>query len=174
MVWKIILGIIIVLLIILGLLYFFGRKAMKKADAQKEAIDAAAQTVNMLIIDKKKMKMSEANLPKVVLEQTPKYLKRTKLPIVKAKIGPQIMTLIADEKVFEILPVKTEVKGTISGIYLTNFKLLRGTLPPAPKKKKFTDRFKKSANENTTESSKKKSTKDDVVLDTPKKKSKKK
>lgn len=174
MIWKIILGIIIVLLIILGLLYFFGRKAMKKADAQKEAIDAAAQTVNMLIIDKKKMKMSEANLPKVVLEQTPKYLKRTKLPIVKAKIGPQIMTLIADEKVFEILPVKTEVKGTISGIYLTNFKLLRGTLPPAPKKKKFTDRFKKSANENTTESSKKKSTKDDVVLDTPKKKSKKK
>lgn len=174
MVWKIILGIIIVLLIILGLLYFFGRKAMKKADAQKEAIDAAAQTVNMLIIDKKKMKMSEANLPKVVLEQTPKYLKRAKLPIVKAKIGPQIMTLIADEKIFEILPVKTEVKGTISGIYLTNFKLVRGTLPPAPKKKKFTDRFKKAEKDNVTDTSKNKSEKDDVKVTNSKKKSKNK
>ena len=162
MVWKIILGIIIVLLIILGVLYFFGRKAMKKADAQKEAIEAAAQTVNMLIIDKKKMKMSEANLPKVVLEQTPKYLRKAKLPIVKAKIGPQIMTLIADEKIFDALPVKTEGRGTISGMYLTNFKSFKPVkvANQPPKKKKFFDRYKKSSKtEEAKDTSSKKSKK---------------
>ena len=50
----------------------------------------------MLIIDKKKMKLKDANLPKMVLEQTPKYLRGSKMPIVKAKIGPRIMTLMAD------------------------------------------------------------------------------
>ena len=47
----------------------------------------------------------------MVVDQTPKYMRWTKVPIVKAKIGPKIVTLIADARVFECLPVKTEAKG---------------------------------------------------------------
>ena len=73
----------------------------------------------MLVIDKKKMKLKDAGLPKIVYEQTPKYMRRAKVPIVKAKIGPKVMTLIADAKVFDVLPVKTEAKVVVSGIYIT-------------------------------------------------------
>ena len=66
-------------------------------------IEAAKQTVNMLIIDKKKMKLKDSGLPAAVLEQTPKYLRGAKFPIVKAKVGPQVMSLIADGAIFDSL-----------------------------------------------------------------------
>ncbi len=90
----------------------------------------------MLIIDKKKMKLNESGLPAAVLEQAPKYMRRAKLPIVKAKIGPQIMSLICDAEIFDNVPVKKEVKATVSGIYITDVKGIRGALPAAPAKKK--------------------------------------
>ena len=90
----------------------------------------------MLIIDKKKMKLKDAGLPAAVLEQTPKYMRRAKLPVVKAKIGPQIMSLICDASIFDIVPVKKEVKATVSGIYITDVKGIRGKLDAAPAKKK--------------------------------------
>lgn len=86
-------------------------------------MDAMAQTVNMLIIDKKKMKLKEANLPSAVLENTPKYLRRTKVPVVKAKVGPRVMTLMCDAKIFDLIPIKKEVKATVSGIYITAVKV---------------------------------------------------
>ncbi|MDF2511547.1 MAG: hypothetical protein K0S04_1413 [Herbinix sp.] len=98
-------------------------------------MQAAAQTVSILVIDKKKMKMKEAGLPKIVLDQTPKYMRGTKVPVVKAKIGPKVMTLIADAKVYDIIPVKKEVKAVISGIYIMDVKGLRGNLEQKPVKK---------------------------------------
>lgn len=81
--------------------------------------------------------MSEAGLPKIVMDQTPKYMRRTKLPIVKAKVGPKVMTLIADNKVFDQIPIKAEAKVEVSGIYIVGIKSVRGgKLPPAPPKKK--------------------------------------
>ena len=71
--------ILVVLIAALIALYFFGKKAEKRQAEQKEQMDAAAQTVNMLVIDKKRMKLKEAGLPAVVLENTPKYLRRTKV-----------------------------------------------------------------------------------------------
>ena len=38
-------------------------------------------------------------------------MRNSKMPIIKAKIGPQIMSLICDEKIFDSVPVKKEVKG---------------------------------------------------------------
>ena len=107
---------------------------------------------NMLIIDKKKMKLKDANLPDMVLQQTPKYMRRMKMPFVKAKVGPRIMTLIADPKVYEIIPVKKEVKAVVSGIYITEIKSVRGgAIPAPPKKKGFFARFKKDKSvKNTT------------------------
>ena len=133
----------IVLLVILGVLiaamivlYFLGKKAQKRKDEQDEQIKAAAQTVSMLIIDKKRLRMKDSGLPAAVLEQTPKYLRRSKLPIVKAKVGPRVMTLIADEQIFDEIPVKKEVKATVSGLYITAVRGLRGPIEKPEKKKK--------------------------------------
>ena len=143
--WITMIVIIVILIVACVVLYFLGKKAEKKQAEQKEQMDAVAQTVSMLIIDKKIMRLKEAGLPDIVLEQTPKYMRRTKLPIVKAKVGPKIVTLIADAKVYEVLPVKKEVKVVLSGIYITEIKSVRGgsIVKPEPKKKGLFARFKK-------------------------------
>jgi len=128
--------IVVVLLVILGVLIFLGRKAQKKQEEQQAQIEAAKQTVAMLIIDKKRMKLKDAGLPQIVIDQTPKLLRNSKLPIVKAKVGPQIMSLVADEKIFDSIPVKKEVKAVVSGIYITDVRGLHGKLVVPPKKKK--------------------------------------
>ena len=140
-VWGIVLLVIFVILlaVFIGLM-IFGNKLRKQQDEQQAQIDAAKQVMSMLIIDKKKMKLKDANLPKMVLEQTPKYLRGSKMPIVKAKIGPRIMTLMADPKVFDQLPVKAEVKAEVS-------KSVRGgkvVAEPAPKKKGLKKFFSKN------------------------------
>lgn len=128
--------ILAVLLMAVVVLYFLGKKAQKKQDEQQAQIDAMKQTVSMLIIDKKRMKLKEAGLPQAVLDQTPKLLRGSKLPIVKAKVGPQIMSLICDEKIFDSVPVKKEVKAVVSGIYITDVKGLHGKPVVAEPKKK--------------------------------------
>ena len=107
---NVILVILIIIVAALAVLYFLGRKLEKRQVEQQALMEAAAQTVSMLVIDKKKMKIKEANLPKIVYEQTPKYMRWAKVPVVKAKIGPKVMTLMADERVFQALPVKTEAR----------------------------------------------------------------
>lgn len=125
--WQIVM-LIITLVLIIGIvvLYFLGKKAQKKQDEQQAQMEAMKQSVSMLVIDKKRMKLKEAGLPQAVIDQTPKYLRGSKLPIVKAKVGPQIMSFISDEKIFEDIPVKKEVKATISGLYITSVKGLHG------------------------------------------------
>ena len=95
----------------------------------------------MLVIDKKKLKISQSGLPAQVIAQTPKWLRWNKLPIVKAKIGPKIMTLACDANVFEVLPVKKEVKVVVSGLYITEIKSARGGLEVPVKKKGFFKRI---------------------------------
>ena len=124
--WIAMIVIIVILVVACIVLYFLGKKAEKKQAEQQEQLDAVAQTVSMLIIDKKKMKLKEAGLPAVVLENTPKYLRRAKVPVVKAKVGPKIMTLMCDGRVFEVIPVKKEIKAVVSGLYITGIKSVRG------------------------------------------------
>lgn len=132
----VLLVIVIILAVVLIALYFLGRKAQKKQDEQQAQIDAAKQTVSMLIIDKKRMKMKESGLPAAVIAQTPKIMRGSKLPIVKAKVGPQILSLVCDEKIFNAVPVKKEVKAVVSGIYITDVKGLHGKAAPKEVKKK--------------------------------------
>lgn len=133
----VLLVILAVLVVGLIVLYFLGKKAQKKRDEQEAQLAANAQTVSMLIIDKKRLRLKDSGLPQVVIDQTPKMMRRSKLPIVKAKVGPQIVTLVCDQKIFDLVPVKKEVKATVSGIYLTNVKAVRGTLvQPENQKKK--------------------------------------
>ena len=141
---NILLVVLVILVIACVVLYFAGRKVESKQVEQQAMMEAAAQTVTMLIIDKKKMKVKDSNLPKIVYEQTPWYLRWTKVPVVKAKVGSRITTLLADEKVFDNLPLKTEVKVVLSGIYISEIKSVRnGSIQQAPPKKGFFDRFKK-------------------------------
>ncbi|SCY12881.1 hypothetical protein SAMN02910292_00968 [Lachnospiraceae bacterium XBB2008] len=141
--WQIVMIVITVVLIAaIIVLYFLGKKTQKKQEEQQEQLDAMKQTVSMLIIDKKRMKLRDAGLPQAVLEQTPKYLRGSKLPIVKAKVGPQIMSFISDEKIFDAIPVKKEVKATISGLYITSVKGLHGNIQNTePVKKSWRAKF---------------------------------
>lgn len=142
-VWQILLIIVIILAIVLVVLYFLGKRAQKKQDERQEQIDAAKQTTSMLIIDKKRLPAKDSGLPQMVIDQIPKLMRRSKLPIVKAKIGPRIMVLVADEKIFDLIPVKKEVKATVSGIYITDVRGVRGPLSTPPEKVGF---FKKLKN----------------------------
>ena len=155
---------LVILVILIGLLvglYFFGKKTQKKQEEQQAQIEASKQTVSMLVIDKKRMPLKESGLPQMVIDQTPKLLRRSKMPIVKAKVGPKISILIADEKVFDLIPVKKEIKAEVSGLYIVGVKGIRGNLDaPVKKKNGFFARFKKSAEDaqaaqNETKNSKK-------------------
>lgn len=132
----VLLVILAVLIVTVIVLYFVGKKAQKKQSEQQAQIDAMKQTVSMLIIDKKRMKLRDAGLPQMVLEQTPKMMRGVKFPIVKAKVGPQVMSLICDEKIFDSVPIKKEVKAVVSGIYITDVKGLHGKPVVAEQKKK--------------------------------------
>jgi hypothetical protein len=153
-----VLGIIaIILIIILVVMYFLGRKLQKKQDASQEAMDAAAQQMTLYIIDMKLMKAMDANLPKMVTDQIPKYMRRAKLPIVKAKVGPKIISFICDAKVFETIAPKQEVKATVSGIYITAAKRIRGPIVETdPAKRKAAKKAAKKAEKEQKKAEKKK------------------
>ena len=154
--FKIFMIVLAVLVVILIVLFILGRKLQKKQESQQASIEATAQTMNFFIIDKKMMKLTEAGLPKVVLEQTPKLMRRTKLPILKVKIGPKVMSLICDQKVFETLAPKQEVKASVSGIYVTSAKRIRGPIVETdPKKRKAAEKLaKKEAKQKAKEAKK--------------------
>ena len=138
---KVLLVILVLLVIAAVALYFYGRKLQEQQASQQAAFDAAKQTVSMLVIDKKKLRISQSGLPQMVLDQQPWYTKWMKVPIVKAKVGPRIMTFMADAAVFDVIPLKTECKVVISGLYSTEIKSARGGIPQVPKKKTLRDRI---------------------------------
>ena len=97
---------------------------------------ARSDSSGRLIIDKKRLKLKESGLPQIVIDQTPWYMRRTKIPVVKAKIGPKIQTLISETTIFDSIPVKKEIKAVVSGIYITEIKSVRGGRVEAPQQKK--------------------------------------
>ena len=50
-VWQVLLIILVILIAVLVVLYFLGKRAQKKQEENQAQIEAAKQTVNMLIID---------------------------------------------------------------------------------------------------------------------------
>lgn len=147
--WIVTIVILVVMVGIAVALYFLGKRAQKKQAEQQEQIEAAAQVVQMLIIDKKKMRLNQAGLPEAVMQQTPKLMRRSKVPVVKAKVGPQVMSFIADAAVFDEIPVKREVKATVSGIYISKVRGVRGSISKGaePVKKSRLQKFKETLQE---------------------------
>ena len=138
--WQIALIITAVLLVVLGVLYFVGRHLQKKVDSQQGLIESSKQTVSILVIDKKKLRLKESNLPKMVQDQVPMYLRWRKMPLVKAKIGPKITTLMCDDRIFKTLPVKKLIKVELAGMYIVGVKSKpkpkKGTKTPVVEEKK--------------------------------------
>ena len=145
--WGIVLIVLAALIVVaLVLLFVFGRKMQtRQAEAEKQ-MELTKQMVSILVIDKQKKKMTDAGLPEAVVQQAPAYARRMKLPVVKAKIGNRVMTLIADANVYEILPVKKTCTVMLSGIYITELRSVRGgSVPKLPEKKGFMQKLRKKA-----------------------------
>lgn len=117
---DIIILVVIIVGIIVGILYWLNKKASQKIGNQQELIDRAKQTTSIFVIDKKHSKITEVNMPKAVIENMPKFYKFLKLYFVQAKIGPQIMTLMCDKRVFKAIPLKKNIKVELAGIYIVN------------------------------------------------------
>ena len=140
--WIVLIVVLAVVLVAVIALYIVGRKAEKKQAEQQKTMEENSQVVELLIIDKKKLKLKDAGLPSIVMENAPKIAKRAKVPIVKAKVGPRVMNLMADNAVYEQLLPNQKGKAKISGIYITSFKRTRGPIYEPPKKKKLFRRNK--------------------------------
>ena len=142
---KVLLIIGFVFLVLAIVFYFIGQRAQKKQEESRAQLDAIKQTVSMLVIDKGRIKFKDAGFPAVVVEKTPKRYHRMKTPVVKAKVGPKIMTFMCDADIYDVIPVKKEVKATISGIYITDVKGVRGKLDTPPEKKSWWRRLNDTA-----------------------------
>lgn len=157
---KIFLIVLAVLIVAFIALAIYANKLQKKSQASQEQIRANAQTYSILVIDKKRLKLKEAGFPQIVLDQTPKALRGAKVPVVKAKIGPKVTNLMCDEKIFDLIPIKKEVKAVMNGIYIIDVKGLRGGLDQKPVKQSWLKRtrakLQKKVDDNTSDTKQKK------------------
>jgi L-cystine uptake protein TcyP (sodium:dicarboxylate symporter family) len=114
--------IIIILVIIAAVVGFkiFKKRMQKRVDTQKTLVDQHKVTTTIFVIDKKKGKIGDSNLPKSVIDQIPRLYKIRKVPLITAKVGPQIVTLLSEENVYDSLPVKKNVRVDIAGIFIVS------------------------------------------------------
>ncbi|MDR0273157.1 MAG: hypothetical protein LBI27_07575 [Clostridiales bacterium] len=126
--WQILLIVAIVVLILGIALYFLNSWAGKKQAQQNEMVAQHKQTVSLYVIDKKKDKLSNANIPKAMVDQVPRYGRLMKMPLVKVKMGPQIITMVCEEETFKALPVKKTVTVDIAGAYIVGMKGMKTKL----------------------------------------------
>lgn len=130
--WDIFWIVLAVIAAILVVLYFWGRKLQTKYDDQQQLINQNKQAASIFVIDKKKDTLANLNLPKQVKAQLPKLYKKRKMPVVIAKIGPQIQTFMCDDRVFDTIPTKKQIKVEIAGILIVN--VLSGKVQDTGKK----------------------------------------
>ena len=143
-IWQIVLIWVVVIAAIGVGLYFWGKKLQKRYNEQQQLVNQHKQVVSLFVIDKKKDKLENLKLPKQVKDQVPKMQRKRKMPVVIAKAGPQIVTLMCDEIVYNTVPVKKQIKAEVAGIMLVN--VVSGKLP-VPKKEGFMNKMKRKAKE---------------------------
>ena len=113
---DILLLVVVIVAIVVFVLYMLNRWAYKKMDSQSSMIEKTKTTQQVYVIDK----ITNVNMPKMVIDQIPKWSKFMKMNFVQVKVGPQILTLIADKRVFDAMPLKKTVKVEIAGLYIVN------------------------------------------------------
>ena len=133
--WVIIIILAAVVAVLL-ILVFIGKRAQKRQAQNEDIIRANAQVVSVLVIDKKKMKITQAGLPDLALAEVKWYQKIQKIPVVKVKVQNRIANVLCDVRVYDALPVKSEAKVVLSGLYITEIRSIRGGAILQPEKKK--------------------------------------
>ncbi len=103
-------------------IYFLRKRMKSKMADQQGLVDQHKVATSILVLEKKKERISKANMPKSVIDQVPAIYKVKKVPIVKAKIGPQVMDLLCDEDIFDKLPEKKSVRVDLAGIFIAGIK----------------------------------------------------
>ena len=139
--WIITAIILVIIAVALFFIYRKGSKMQAEQEENKQKLVSSAQKVTMLVIDKKRLPLRESGLPKIVLEQAPKRAQRAKMPIVKAKVGPKIMSFIADEDVYNQIPVNASIHAMVSGVYITSVNNYRKAPVEVEEKKGFFKRL---------------------------------
>ena len=134
-IWEILMVVAIVLLVVGIAVYFLNKWASKRTAQQQDMVEQHKQTMSIYVIDKKKEKLTNANLPKAMADQIPRMGRIMKMPLVKAKIGPQIMTLVCDNDVFKALPVKKTVTVEMAGVYIVSMKGMKTKMEMAALRK---------------------------------------
>ena len=77
--WIVLIVIILILIaMIVGIVLLY-KRAKKNQEAQEVAMEANKQTLSMLIIDKKRLKLKDSGLPPMVISKTPKLMRLTKI-----------------------------------------------------------------------------------------------
>ena len=132
-----------VVLAVFLFMYFMGKRLQKRQDENEEIIRSAAQVYSVLVIDKRKMKITESGLPEQALQEVKWYQKIRKVPVIKVKVQNRIVNVLADDQVYEALPIKCEAKVVMSGLYLTEIRSIRGgkNILQPEKKKTLWQRF---------------------------------
>ncbi len=130
---QIVLIVLAVIAVILVILYFVGSKLQAKQVNTEKTMKQMSMVVSLLVLSKDKLHIKDSGLMKQVQDAIPAYMRWRKFPIVKARIikaniagGAQVMSFICDPKVYKVMPVKTEVKVTIAGIYITKLHSAKG------------------------------------------------
>jgi hypothetical protein len=127
----------VVVVAIFVVLYFLNKKNMGKMIQAQEFIEQNKTTMQIFVIDKKMEKPTPSNMTKNIYEQLPKSVKMRKMPIVKAKVGPQIVNLMCDKSVYSVIPVKKSIKVELAGIYIVK---IHGMNLADKKKKTFSEK----------------------------------
>lgn len=151
--WAIFWIVIAVIALVLVGLYFWGKKLQKKYDEQQELISNNKQSATIFVIDKKKDNLTNLKLPKQVKEQLPWMYKKRKMPVVIAKIGPQIQTFLCDQRIYDSIPTKKQIKVELAGILIIN--VVSGKLPETKKQGFFSKLAKKAQNQSQKQNAKK-------------------
>lgn len=140
--WLLVLIIVLAaVIVIFAVFYLLAKRSSKKMEAQQRELEKNAQPISFYIIDMKRMKIDQAGLPKVVVDNTAKIARLGKVPILKVKAGNRVMNLVCDNDVYKTLLPKQEVRAMVAGIYVVSAKRVRGPQLELSKKKKKTENF---------------------------------
>ena len=137
---DIVLIVFVILFIIFGVLFFLSRWSAKKQSEHSDLIESSKQLADIYVIDKKREKPANANLPKAVMDNMPRMAKMMKLNLVKVKVGKQIATLICEKKWFDVLQLKKNFKVELAGLYIVSVK---GVKTEDDKKREAAERKRK-------------------------------
>lgn len=134
----------IVLAVLVAGLYFLNKWANRKQLGQQQIIEKTKQRADVYVIDKKRDKATNVNLPKAVTDHLPRISRVMKMYFIKGKVGPQVVTLMCDKGVYEFMELKKTYKAEIAGIYIVGVKGMKSKheLKEAAKAKRLAKRAK--------------------------------